>query len=499
MQNAPLAAAAAAAGAQPAAGIGGAAAPQPNVVVVPAGGMAQAAVQPNNYRGLYQQPAADPFQENYVNLYNEYNVGTTTPLDLRNAIYRDGNTGTYLNILVHVRETNAAPEVPGHIVGYHRLTRRDTRLGQLPLPFDNQGLAYFGDVINGQAPSTVVVPDALYNQLPVVQVPTEARLQQLFAAEPNRETFGPFAAGDPDVTAVITRGLVVVPNRYVVPFLTTGMTPKAAYNVLLGMITQDGNEVACASLLDWLRVTLTHRGPGPQDPARTCHKPLASPTFIRPEDQQAFASYRLEILHKDLPHLQPGVHHNSAVLIAQGLTALTSEQRLARQEAEMHRQNKDAPKTAADYFGVLLERVMRWCQVANEQELPPIYETLANTKKGKIRIVLQTAIEDALTNLRYVEDFPVSPPLATKIVELKWHSLLKDDFTVGLNVFCLGSLEEDVMEDQRKINHHADAIASGSAAPSLLDVATLHDGKHDVCIPRTFAQLRYCVERSQAL
>lgn len=454
-------------------------------------------VQPNTYRELYSQPTADPFNGNYINLYNEYTVGTTTPLDLRNAMYRDGNTGAYLNILLHVRDSGAPPGEPGHIVGYHRLTRRDTRLGQVPLPFDNQGLAYFGDIINGQAPTTVVIPDALYNQLQVVQAPTDARLQQLMAAEPDRDTFGPFAAGDPDVSPVTTRGLIVVPNKYAVPFLASGLSPRAAYAVLKGMIQQDGNEVACAQLLDWLRVTMTHRAPGL--PARTCHEPLAPPAFVRPEDQQAFAAYRLDLLHKDFPHLQPGVHHNSAALIAQGITALTNEQRQARQDAELHRQAKDAPKTAADYFGVILDRVMRWCHVASEIDLPPIYDTIANTKKGKIRVVLQTAVEEALTNLKYIEDFPVSPTLATKIVELKWHSTVKEDFTVGVNIFSLGSLDEETMEDQRRINHHADAIASGSAAPALIDVATIHDGKHDVCIPRTFAQLRYCVERSQAL
>jgi hypothetical protein len=358
-------------------------------------------------------------------------------------------------------------------------------------------LAYFGDVVNGQAPATVIIPDTLYNQIQVVQVPTDARLLQLIAAEPERETFGPFAAGDPDVTPVTTRRLVVVPNKYVAPFIASGMSPKAAYLALKGVIQQDGNEVACSNLLDWLRVAMTH--PGPDAPARTCHEPLTAPTFARPEDQQAFAMYRLDMLHKDMPHLQPGVHHNSAALIADGITALTNEQRQARQAAELHRQTRDAPKTAGDYFGVLLDRIMRWCQVASEEELPPIYEKLANTKKGKVRIVLQTAVEEALTNLRYIEDFPLSPPLSTKIIELKWHSPMKDDFTVGLNIFSLGSLDEETMEDQRRINHHADTIASGDAAPALLDVATIHDTKHDVCIPRTFAQLRYCVERAEAL
>ena len=50
------------------------------------------------------------------------------------------------------------------------------------------------------------------------------------------------------------------------------------------------------------------------------------------------------------------------------------------------------------------------------------------------------------------------------------------------------------MQDQRRINQHADTIAEGDAAPSLQDISAIQDGKFDLCIPKTFAQLRYCVE-----
>jgi hypothetical protein len=455
--------------------------------------------QPTTYRERYLDPNFDSFNANYVNLYNEYSVGNTQPAPLRNAIYRDGNTGTPLHVLVHIRVANAPADDPGLIVAYHRLTRHDPRFGQIPTPFDSLGLGFFGDIIDGQAPMTVHIPDALYAQLPQVQVPSAGLLTQAIADDPQAELFGPYAAGDPDVAAVTTRQLVIVPNQYAAPFLTTGLKPKAAYLALSGLITRDNQDVACGPLLDWLRTTLTRRaGAAGPNPA-TCNVPLVPPPFVNPQDQQAFATYRLNVLHSDFPHLRPGLHHNSAVLIAQGITALTSEQRLTREEAQQHRSDRDAPKTAHDYFGVLLDRLMRWCQVANERHLPPIYETIANTKKGRVRLVLQTALEDALTALNYVDDFPVSTTLATKIVELKWHSNLRDDFTVGLNVFSLGSLEEEAMETQRRFNHHADAISGGDAAPSLMDMATIQDSKLDVCIPRTFAQLRYLVERSQAL
>lgn len=284
------------------------------------------------------------------------------------------------------------------------MTRQDTRFGQAPTAYDNMGFAFFGDLVNGQAPTTVVIPDGHFNQLPVVQAPTAARLAQLFTEQPNSEVFGPFTAADADVTAVNTRTLIMVPNRYVLPFLSQGMTPKAAYQALQGMVQQDHNEVACGPLIDWLRATLVRCG-ALQTP-RTCSKPLATPTFVQPQDQQAFSVYHLGIVHVDFPQLNPTMPHNSAVLIAQGLTALTAEQRLAREEAQQQRASRSAAKSPSDFFGVQLDRLMRWCQVANEADLPPIYDLLANTKKGRIRITLQTAIEETLTQLHYVEEFP---------------------------------------------------------------------------------------------
>jgi len=471
---------------------GGVPPPPPQVA-----GPAVPAPQSANYRELYSLPDKDPYNGNYVNLYQGYETGTTTPLELRNSLFRDGNNGTYINLLVHVRSPTLPPDEPGHIVVYHRVTRKDTRFGQVALSYENVGLAYFGDVLGGQTPTTVVIPDLLFNSLPVIQVPTGPRLQQLMAADPAAVTFGPFQAGDPDVTPVTTRPAMIVPNAYAAPFLTSALTPLQAYTTLLGLITQDGNNVACEGLLDWLRATVTLRNAAGQP--RTAVSPLVPPVFHTPTDQQSFAAYRLGIMHGDLPHTQPGVYHNSALVIAQGINDLAQEQRLARQEATAHRDNKAAPKTPADYFGVLLERLMRWCLATTEADLPPIYELIANTKKGKIRLALQTAIEDALHNLNYNEEFPISAALANKIVELKWSSQLREDFTVGLNIFCLGSVDDEVMEDQRRLNQHFDAVAGGDAAPSLMDMVTLQDGKQDLFIPKTLAQLRYSVERSHAL
>jgi hypothetical protein len=156
----------------------------PGVPAPPARGLpapAPLATQPTPYQAKYLNPSTDVFQGNYANFNNEYSTANTTPQDLRTALYRNGNTGALLHILMHVQDPNGDPNDPGLVVTYHRLSRHDQRFGQALTPFDNKGLAFFGDVVNGQAPTTVHVPDTAFNSVGVGQIPTPARLTQLFA------------------------------------------------------------------------------------------------------------------------------------------------------------------------------------------------------------------------------------------------------------------------------------------------------------------------------
>jgi hypothetical protein len=282
------------------------------------------------------------------------------------------------------------------------------------------------------------------------------------------------------------------------------MKPKDAYQVLTGMIQQDHHEIACEPLLDWLRTTLTLRGGANPLPV-TCIAPLMAPVFMNPQDQQGFTAYRVGVVHKDFPHLWPGQVHNSAAIIAQAINALTEEYRLTRHEAMQHRVKMDSPKQPSDYFGILLEKLMRWCQVDNEADLPPIYQEIANAKNDKIRVLLQTAVEKALQSHNYMDDFPLSATLVNKITELRWAASVSEDFSSGINIFTIGCLDDEApIEHQRILNQqphdqHAGTIYAGDAAPMLIDIATVQDSKQDICIPTTLAQLRYLVERSQAL
>lgn len=234
----------------------------------------------------------------------------------------------HIHILAHVTDNNAAPEDPGYIVGYHRLSRHSARFGQVGQVFDGQGHAFMGDVTNAQVPISVHIPDQVFNLLPATQVPTAGLLAQLMQTEPDLDVAGPFAAGDPDVTPVVTRGIMIVPNEYVLPFLTTGMQPKDAYQTILGLVQQHNN-IACGPLLEWLRLTLTMRAAN--TPPRTTIAPLQAPLYAPPEVHQSFVTYRLAIAPRDLPMLSPAGQHQGAHLIANGLSTLVQEQRIARQ------------------------------------------------------------------------------------------------------------------------------------------------------------------------
>jgi hypothetical protein len=178
----------------------------------------------------------------------------------------------------------------------------------------------------------------MFNQTTIVQTPSSALIHQAFTADPLVQTVGPYAAGTPDVDPVLVSRqiIMVVPNRYAAPFLSTGMALKQAFLALEGMIQHENQEIACAALLDWLHLTLTLRAGAQQSPI-TCTLPLTGPIFYSPLDQQDFLAYRISILHHDFPQLHPGQLHNSAVLIAQGLSDLTSKQRIARPEAQQQR------------------------------------------------------------------------------------------------------------------------------------------------------------------
>ena len=88
------------------------------------------------------------------------------------------------------------------------------------------------------------------------------------ARQPAIALLGPHAPGAANVEAVRTRNMMYLPARYASVFLNaSGITPRAAWETLIPMITQDGRLGQCSELVNWLRVALTIMPAPPPDAA----------------------------------------------------------------------------------------------------------------------------------------------------------------------------------------------------------------------------------------
>ena len=200
----------------------------------------------------------------------------------------------------------------------------------------------------------------------------------------------------------------------------------------------------------------------------------------------------------DIPQLSAGTAAHGAQLIAKSLADQTKEMRDHRL-AEENRRLMEKNKLPHDFYTTSLVKLMRWAQVGNEVDLPTFHTTIARSKSKMTRRVLQDQWNQAMRDLGYRLHIETTTSVARKILDCHWHSLLLNDFSVGINIFTTGDVSDEMLERQRQINQRADSIMTSEAAPSLTDVEALIDDTQDVHIPHTYLELRNSVARQHGL
>ena len=91
--------------------------------------------------------------------------------------------------------------------------------------------------------------------VPVLTIPssTDTLTQNL-----NMEQVGPFNAGQVDTEMIQTHHLMYVPTKYAPLFLDShGVSPQAAWDVLIPLLIQDNKLIDFQILVNWLCVSLT--------------------------------------------------------------------------------------------------------------------------------------------------------------------------------------------------------------------------------------------------
>jgi len=330
-------------------------------------------------------------------------------------------------------------------------------------------------------------------------VPTADNLDQLLAADPNAEMVGPFAAGDADTEQLTVRFAVFVPNRHMAMLLDDHMTPREAWQRIRGAIVADGLAQECEPLVGWLRVAITRRAGGANNPLNSviAQPPPEMQAIATLAEANAFQAHRMGTVERDHPDLCSGPVAQGAQLIAGGLNELANQNRLAR-EADEERRQQESNRTPEDLFPAGIQRLFRLCQVPTLDQLPEVCTTLARAKKGVRRMTIQAAANNAMQLLGCDRDFPVTTKTANRILELEWTHQMTDDLSLGLQIFTLGWLPAGETENVKRANSIADAMTGGSAAPSVSDAAEILDSGTEVRIPRSLAQLRCSVEHLHA-
>jgi hypothetical protein len=202
-------------------------------------------------------------------------------------------------------------------------------------------------------------------------VPQRKILDQALAAEPAAELLGPFGNEDTGTDVIRVCQAMLVPFCYVRILLQRPLTPREAWVQLAGAIYNDGTQVACAPLLDWLRVAITRQGENQASRLQQEHPrvPLMLPALV----QRCW-----QLVINDLPVLSSGATLAAGHVIATSLNALVSNNREFRNADEIRREQNSA-RTPEKCFGCTrVLKLLRLCQVPSAENLPDMWIQMAN-------------------------------------------------------------------------------------------------------------------------
>jgi hypothetical protein len=370
----------------------------------------------------------------------------------------------------------------GRICLYHRLQRYAPQLGA-PTEFDNVGYAFFGDITNNQAPPSIEWPVTAFHQVAAsVRVPQREVLGQLLAAGPELELLGPFGNEDAGTDVIRVRQAMLVPFRYVRLFLQRPLTPREAWVQVAGAIHNDGTQIDCEPLLDWLRVAITRQGEEMALRLQQEHPrvPLMLPTLIQ---------RRWQLVLNDLPALSSGATMAAGHVIASSLNALVADNREFRNADEVRREQSSArtPEKCFGRTGVL--KLLRLCQVPTADDLPEVWIQMANGPRRQDGIVtIQQAFDSMAQGLGlFGVHIPITPDLVAKIRSVALEMSNEDDLTTGIHPFTFAYLDTSEIAEAYAIAEHYKMLHDDKGAPTLQDAIILATPGR-VKMPKSFSE-----------
>lgn len=439
---------------------------------------------------LFGDASRDPFIANghYDDLLSSFNIGqgvNDSPDTVRQRVAAAANQRLPIALLVLVN---------GILRPYFLPFRRDQAMGAQPHPAtDGKLYAYDGELIQGQG-LVVELPNNFFNLSALVTVATVASIQGQLAGNLNQTHVGPFAIGAIDTIEVRTRSVVPIPNKYVGLFLSQpeGITPRYYFDVILPAIEADGMAQTCMPLTYFCQMAITQVTLGGGDSPVEMQAPTAPPRHA-PLLHQATG-----LLHHHLPAL--GAQRTPTAVDLQPLVNTIVAGQQQRQQEIAQKQAEKAQKenmTVENWLGPEnFRRLLRYCGVAAEADLPPLWSALAKANaKDRLSILQGKVANEFLAMGAVYEKYTPNLFLLTELTSMRWTVVNPDALESGSlgNAFLFTDSDVEV---EQGINRQVGFVQSGGAAPSLADAQLLL--KMKINLPGPDDSLR-AIRRMQAV
>ena len=433
-----------------------------------------AASPPRTYREWYADAAYNPAPDRILGYLNGYRFAgdgdIPTPAQLRDQTVALSDRRP-MAFLCLVNGPDGTPEVSI----LHRVLRFMDSPGDDPSGFHDRVLGLLGDIMPHQYPA-VEVPGSTFHLVGTpTRLPTVAAMEALVPTWANPGVpLGPYNEADPETEVARPRHTQLIPGKYAALIIhRRRIKPKQAYQEIVGAIRADEALASCADVVTWLRAACTARGGGGALNALPSVLHALTPVHLPPEVYQ----YVTQKVQGDLPGLvAPGVvGPESAATLVGALRALT------RREA-----GEDGTRVARDYKTVAeaykeTHRVLlRFCHVANVEDVAPVWKRLANCHKREQHTLITQELQKVcvgrgLSTQLYVPVITTTVKQVITGLQFPGHSA--DDLNTGCQPFLVAYAGKAHHLQVTSASAVADQLAQGDQNASLSDIRTIREGE----------------------
>ncbi|KAL7576624.1 hypothetical protein ACA910_005562 [Epithemia clementina (nom. ined.)] len=337
-----------------------------------------------------------------------------------------------------------------------------------PSPWDDRLFVFNHDIEPGNYIDMVEFPLDGWDEAVPQQTPTTTQMDLLLAADQNVAIIPLQPTGAADTEELNVWNLVPIPHRYLHLILTQNLSPRDAWARIGGAVRNDGAELDCELLLQWLRVTLTNSATGNPTTLLGTYTAVFPPLRVDRDLQR----HRWHILLQDFPHLDP-LRLGQADQTARLVDTLRLDRAAERAADAAAQATATAPATPSSKFPKTTPVWLRYCTLVDEADLPPLYHRWANAAKAKRCIPFQSVIEERARQADAATNYA---PFATK--ELYKHVLMgrfaprayeADNLSMGINPFTCGLQNSERDQDVVIRTQNFDLMLQCHTQPTLAE------------------------------